>query len=76
MRLSGLTASENNMTPFTEIGAAIEEAEWLAHVHNKPHCVYQRFDGLMEVKPENPDRNPMYTTGAPGVVTTEYRSAA
>lgn len=40
------------MTPFTEIGAAIEEAAWLAHVHNKPHCVYQRFDGLMEVTPE------------------------
>jgi len=38
--------------------------------------VYQRFDGLMEVQPENPDRNPMYTTGTPGVVTTEYRSAA
>ncbi|UIL53984.1 hypothetical protein LZU96_08685 [Pantoea agglomerans] len=64
------------MTPFTEIGAAIEEAAWLAHAHNKPHCVYQRFDGLMEVTPENPDRNPMYTTGAPGVVTTEYRRAA
>lgn len=76
MRLNGLTASENNMTPFTEIGAAIEEAVWLAHVYRKQFCVYQRFDGLMEVKPENPDRNPMYTTGAPGVVTTEYRSAA
>lgn len=64
------------MTPFTDISAAIEEAVWLSHVYRKPHCVYQRFDGLMEVTPEHPDRNPMYTTGAPGIVTTEYGSAA
>ncbi|TQC75566.1 hypothetical protein [Pantoea dispersa] len=64
------------MTPFTDIGAAIEEAAWLAHVYQKPHCVYQRFDGLMEVKPENPDRNPMFTTGMPGTVITDYRCAA
>lgn len=64
------------MTPFTDIGAAIEEAAWLAFIHKKPHCVYQRFDGLMEVKPEHPDRNAMFTTGTPGTVTTEYRCAA
>lgn len=64
------------MTPFTDIGAAIEEAAWLSHVHNKTHCVYQRTADVMEVTPEDPTRNPMYTTGAPGVVTTEYRSAA
>lgn len=64
------------MTPFTDIGAAIEEAAWLAHVYQKPHCVYQRFDGLMEVAPENPDRNPMFTTGMPGTVITDCRCAA
>lgn len=64
------------MTPFTDIGAAIEEAAWLAHVYQKPHCVYQRFDGLMEVTAENPDRNPMFTTGTPGTVITDYRCAA
>jgi len=64
------------MTPFTDIGAAIEEAAWLAFVHKKPHCVYQRFDGVMEVKPAHPDLSPMYTTGSPGIVTTEYRCAS
>lgn len=64
------------MTPFTDIGAAIEEAAWLAFVHKKPHCVYQRTADVMEVSPEDPTRNPMYTTGTPGTATTDYRCAA
>lgn len=64
------------MTPFTDIGAAIEEAAWLSHVYQTPYCVYQSTADVMEVTPEDPTRNPMYTTGRPGVVKTEYRSAA
>lgn len=64
------------MTTFTDIGAAIDEAVWLAHVYQKPHCVYQRSAAEMEVGPYDPTRNPMYTTSQQGVVNTEYRSAA
>ena len=44
------------MTLFTDIGAAIEEAVWLAHVCQKPHCVYQRSAAEMEVGPYDPTR--------------------
>lgn len=64
------------MTPFTDIGAAIEEAAWLSRVYQTPYCVYQRTADVMEVTPEDLSRNPMYTTGVPGVITTDYRSAA
>ncbi len=64
------------MTPFTDIGAAIEEAAWLSHVYQTPYCVYQRTADVMEVSPQDPSRNPMYTTGVPGLITTDYRSAA
>lgn len=64
------------MTTFTDIGAAIDEAVWLAHVYQKPHCVYQRSAAEMEVGPYNQNLNPMFTTTQQGVVTTEYRSAA
>lgn len=64
------------MTPFTDIGAAIEEAAWLSHVYQKTYCVYQRTADLMEVTPQDPSRNPMYTTGAPGVASNENRRAA
>lgn len=64
------------MTPFTDISAAIEEAVWLAHVYQEPYCVYQSAGGVMEVGQQESDRNPMFTTGSPGTVTTEYRCAA
>ncbi|MBE5254539.1 hypothetical protein [Mixta mediterraneensis] len=64
------------MTTFTDINAAIEEAVWLSHVYQTAYCVYQRTADVMEVSPQDPSRNPMYTAGVPGVVTTDYRSAA
>ena len=64
------------MTPFTDIGAAIEEAAWLSHVYQTPYCVYQRTADVMEVSPQDLSRNAMYTAGAPGVITNDYRSAA
>ncbi len=73
---NGPLASVTNMTLFTDINAAIEEAVWLAHVCQKPHCVYQRSAAEMEVGPYDPTRYPMYTTSQQGVVNTEYRSAA
>lgn len=64
------------MTPFTDIGAAIEEAAWLADQLETSFSVYQQFGGKMEVMHTDPDRNAMFTTGTPGTLNTEYRCAA
>ncbi|WP_312836657.1 hypothetical protein [Pantoea sp.] len=64
------------MTTFTDIDAAVDEAVWLAHVHRKPHSVYQRSAAVMEVGPFDPTRYPMFTTSQQGTVNTEIRSAA
>lgn len=73
---NGPLASVTNMTLFTDINAAIEEAVWLAHVYESSFSVYQRFGGVMEVMNTDPDRNAMFTTENLGTVKTEYRSAA
>lgn len=64
------------MTPFTDIGAAIEEAAWLAYVHKKPHSVYQLTADTMVVDVAGKFTNAMFTTGTPGTATTEHRCAA
>lgn len=50
------------MTPFTDISAAIEEADWISARRNIRYSVYQGFGGVMEVSRTHPDRNAMYTT--------------